>query len=171
MTTSCRKYVHVSLLTTVSPENGAPCLQVERRNFKTLCRGRKKGSSSSEKKKTCKTILGSEYSMGCKMWGHTCSSTEKFQWLTNMTLLLWAPGPTNGEMTGGYEQRQGRAHWRERRKFKYKIYGVNNGSERRVRDDWWLYILIAICCIQLAPKGIKCTWSIRFFSPRLRMLC
>lgn len=92
-------------------------------------------------------------------------------WLANMTLLLWAPGPTNGEMTGGYEQRQRRAHWRERRKFKYKIYGVNNGSERRRRDDWWFYILIAICCIQLAPKGIKCTWSIRFFSPRLRMLC
>lgn len=133
---------------------------------------KEKGSSSSEKKKHVKQSLAVNI-----QWGVKCGAMlvhpkrNSSGWLANMALPLLALGPTNGEMTGGYEERQGRAHWRERRKFKYKIHGVNNGLERRGRDDWWLYSLITICCIQLAPKGIKCMWSIRFFSPRLRMLC
>lgn len=113
-----------------------------------------------------KTFLGSEYSMVCNICGHACSSKKNFQ---------WPPG------LYGSASLSARAHeWRNTgamRRDKRGIIGErgeNSWCKKRVKDErrkGWAYSSIAICCIQLAPKGIKCTWSIRLISVSWRMLC
>lgn len=111
----------------------------------------KKGAAHQRRSKYVKQSLAVNIQWGVKcgaMLVHPKRSSSG--WLANMALPLGVPGPTNGEMTGGYEQRQGRAHWRERRKFKDKIYGVNNGLERK----GWLMAL-QLNCYMLHPISSK----------------
>lgn len=88
---------------------------------------RKKGAAHQRRRKHVEQSLAVNIQRGVKcgaMLVHPSSSG----WLANVALLLWAPGPANGEMTGGYEERQGRAHWRERKKIMGKQWV---GEERK----------------------------------------
>lgn len=161
MTTSCREYKSESSYSPQSRQKtGLHVFRWKGGTSKRSAVKKKKRKSSEEEKKTSKTFLGSEYSMVCKICGHACSSNKKSSigCLANMALPVWAPGPGNGKIWGDM-RRDKRGIIRER--------GENEWCKQRVREErrkGWAYSLIAICCIQLAPKGIKCMWSIRLIS-------